>query len=48
MWNVLIYLLRHSFLYMFGDVADFGYWSIIREGVSVKISFIARMFYVQF
>ena len=36
--NVLIYLLSHSFLYKFGDVAEVGYWSIILKSVSVKTS----------
>ena len=40
--NVLIYLLSHSFLYQFGDVAEVGYWSIILESVSVKSSFFKK------
>ena len=33
-----IYLLSHSFLYKFGDVAEVRYWSIILENVSIKTS----------
>ena len=37
MSNVLIYLLSHRSLYMFVDVDEVGYWSIVLESVSVKI-----------
>ena len=38
MSNVLIYLLSHSFLYKFGDVAEVGHWSIILDSVSVNLA----------
>ena len=37
--NMLIYLVSHSFLYEFGDVAEVGHWSIILENILVKTSF---------
>ena len=42
MGNLLIHLLRHSFLYKFGDVAEIGYQSIILERVSVKTSVFSK------
>ena len=38
MSNVLIYLLSHSFLCKFRDVAEVGYCSIILENISIKTS----------
>ena len=37
-----IYLLSHSFLNKFGDIAEVGYWSIILESNSFKTSFLHR------
>ena len=42
MSNVLIYLLSHSFLDKFGDIAEVQYWSIILESVSIKTSLLKQ------
>ena len=39
---MLIYLLSHSFLNKFGNIAEVRYWLIV-QGISVKTSFLEQV-----